>query len=149
MPSLKNARIFAAAGKPTIVAPMYFHSSADYEQENPLVVDSGEWEEVVPRLRTALSMFKFREANLRGHRRTEWPAYRASKLRSIGQFEELYVCIHVRALNEAELFYDANCQPQGGHDISLQVTLNRYGDDEEIARTGCINRFGLKLGTYA
>ena len=113
---------------------MYFHSSADYEQENPFVVDSGEWEEVVPTLRTALGMFTFREANLRDTRRTDWPAYRASKLRSVRQFQDLYIHIGVRAVNEAELFYRATCQPRGEHDISLNVTLNRYESDEEIAR---------------
>ena len=134
MPPLRNACIYAATGRPTIVAPIYFHSSADYEQDNPLVVESGEWEEVVPQLRTALGLFTFREANLRDRRRTDWPAYRASKLRSVRQFQDLYLRIGVYAVNEAELFYNATCQPHGEDDISLQVTLNRYGDDDEIAR---------------
>jgi hypothetical protein len=134
MPPLRNAHIYAAAGRPTIIAPIYFHSSADYEQDNPLVVDSGEWEEVVPQLRTALGMFTFRETNLRDRRLTDWPAYRASKLRSVRQFQDLYLRIGVCAVNDAELFYYATCQPPGEDDITLQVTLNRYGDDDEIAR---------------
>jgi hypothetical protein len=40
----------------------------------------------------------------------------------------------VVAVNEAELFYDASCKPRGESDITLQVTLNRYGTDEEIGR---------------
>ena len=134
MPSLRNAHIYAASGRPTIVAPVYFHYSADYEQDNPLVVHSGDWEEVVPQLRIALGMFAFREANLRDQRLTDWPAFRASKLRSVRQFQDLYIRIGVYAVNEAELFYHATSQPQGENDISLQVTLNRYGNDEEIAR---------------
>jgi hypothetical protein len=37
-------------------------------------------------------------------------------------------------LNEAELFYDASVQPHGELDISLHVTLSRYGRDGEIER---------------
>jgi hypothetical protein len=37
-------------------------------------------------------------------------------------------------VNEAELFYYASCQPRGEKDIRLQVSLNRYGEDEEIDR---------------
>jgi hypothetical protein len=134
MPPPRNAHIYAATGRPTIVAPIYFHSSADYEQDNPIIVDSGEWEEVVSQLRTALGMFTFREANLRGQLLTNWPAYRASKLGSVRQFQDVYLRIAVYAVNEAELFYHATCQPHGENDITLQVTLNRYGEDEEIAR---------------
>jgi hypothetical protein len=37
-------------------------------------------------------------------------------------------------VNEAELSYYASCQPRGEKDIKLQVSLNRYGKDEEIDR---------------
>jgi hypothetical protein len=46
----------------------------------------------------------------------------------------LYLCIQVRALNDAELFYDAHAQPEGESDIALHVTINRYASDEEVGR---------------
>jgi len=37
-------------------------------------------------------------------------------------------------MNEAELFYDAYARPHGEEDITLHVTLDRYGPDAEIDR---------------
>ena len=85
-------------------------------------------------LRLALERFSPQERNLRGYKRTEWPSYRASKSRSLRAFEAAYICISIQALNEAELFYDAEAYPRGEEDIALHVTLNRYGSNEEIDR---------------
>jgi hypothetical protein len=49
-------------------------------------------------------------------------------------FETTYTCISVQAMNEAELFYDAYARPLGEEDITLHVTLDRYGPDTEIDR---------------
>jgi hypothetical protein len=73
-------------------------------------------------------------SDLRDQRRTDWPSYVASQCRSIRQFENEFLCIDVRALNQAELFYEASVRPKGEPDISLHVTLNRHEHDNEIGR---------------
>jgi hypothetical protein len=93
-----------------------------------------DWSALIVSLRLALERFSFQEANLRNSKKTDWPSYGASRCRSVRQFEELYLCISVRAVNDAELFYEASCQPRGESDITLHVTLNRYGQDSEICR---------------
>ena len=64
-----------------------------------------------------------RDQNLREHKKTDWPSFLASHCRSVQEFESTYLCIAVQALNDAELFYDANVQPRGEPDMSLHVTI--------------------------
>lgn len=114
---------------------MHFNSAGiRYEQDHALLAENGSWEHVARSLRQALESFSFRESNLRDRRLTDWAAYRASGLRSVRQFQREYLCMWIIALNEAELFYDARCQPREEGDITLHVTLNPYQPDEEIAR---------------
>jgi hypothetical protein len=114
---------------------MHFNSAGiRYEQEEVLVAPDGSWEAAAQSLRDALGRFSFREANLRDQRLTDWASYRASGLRSVRQFQSEYLCIQIAAFNEAELMYDALCQPHGEHEIILHITLNPYGPDEEIGR---------------
>jgi hypothetical protein len=123
---LRLAHLYLAENKPAIIAAMHFNSAGIYyEQKNPLVDESRDWGVLVLSLRSALDRFSFREANLRAGKKTDWPSYRTSRCRSVRQFEELYLCITVRALNDAELFYDASCQPRGESEITLHVMLNR------------------------
>jgi hypothetical protein len=115
---------------------MHFNSAGIYyEQEESLV--AGPWRDentIALALRDALGKFEFREISLRDEKKTDWPALRASKCRSVREFEKEYLKIRVCALNEAELFYDASAQPRTEADISLHVTLNPYGTDLEMGR---------------
>jgi hypothetical protein len=134
--NLRCAQVYLAANRPSIVAAMHFNSAGIYyEQGEPSVTDS--WRDglaLAASLRSSLERFSFRDANLRDAKKTDWPSYRASRCHSVKEFESLYLRVHVRALNEAELFYDAYAQPPGENDITLHVTLNRYGPDAEIGR---------------
>jgi hypothetical protein len=134
-PPLRSVHIYVAEGKPAFIAALHFNSAGIlYEQDDSLVAEDASWEAVVPILRDALQKFSFRDADLREGRLTDWPSYQASGLRSVRQFQNAYLCIQIIAFNEAELFYDASSRPPEEADITLHVTLNPYGTDEEIAR---------------
>ncbi len=137
MPVLRSAHIYLGSPSKEAIITALHHNSAgiSFEQEGPTVLAN--WREpqaLGVALRTALGRFSLQERNLRDFKRTGWPSYRASHSRSVREFEASYTCIFVRSLNEAELFYDASAQPKGEEDISLHVTLNRYGPDEEMGR---------------
>ena len=132
---LRRAHLYLAENRPAIIAPVHFNSAGIYyEQENPLMDESSDWSALCASLRLSIDRFSFREANLWDAKKTAWPAFRASGCRSVRQFEEIYLRIDVCSVNDAELFYNASCQPRGEKDITLQVSLNRYGEDEEIDR---------------
>ena len=134
---LRRAHIYLGATvKEAIVAALH-HNSAGilFEQDGPAVI--ADWRQAPGlgvALRFALERFSLQERNLRDYKKTEWPSYRASNSRSVRKFEATYIRISVQALNEVELFYDAYACPPGEEEISLHVTLNRCGPDEEFDR---------------
>lgn len=134
---LRSARIYVGATvKDAIVAALHYNKAGIFfEQDDPEVV--ADWRNgpgLAVALRSALTRCSLQERNLRDQKKTEWPSYRASNSRSLRVFEATYLCISVRALNEAEFFYDAEAYPHGEEDIALHVTLNRHGPDKEIDR---------------
>jgi hypothetical protein len=132
---LPLALLFLADGRPSIIAATHINGPGIYyEQDDPAIVDCTDTAALGASLRSALQRFSVREANLRDGKKSDWPAYRASHCPSIREFEERYLRCEVRAVNEAELFYDASCRPLGEAEITLHVTLNRYGLDEMMGK---------------
>ena len=127
---------FITPTKPAIVAARHQNAAGiTYEQEDPILVPN--WRdsaELAKALRAAIERFSFKDRNLRDLKRTEWPSFRASGFRSVKEFESVCLCVWIRAVNDAELFYEAEAKPIGEDDIMLKVTLNRNGSDEEIGR---------------
>ena len=134
---IRQARVFLPGDdQPAIVSPLHYNAAGiHYEQAEPIVVAS--WRDAAPlavALRLALRQFVFCDRNLRESKKTDWPAYRASGCRSVREFERQFLCLSVRAVNEAELFYDAEARPRGEKQITLHVLLNRYHQDNEFAQ---------------
>lgn len=134
---LRRAHIYLAnADRAAIVSAMYYNAAGIYyEQEDSLLVS--QWRErpgLAAALLSSLGRFSVRDRNLRELKKTDWPSFLASHCRSVREFESTYLCIAVRALNDAELVYDANVQPLGEADISLHLTINPRGPVEDIER---------------
>ena len=109
--------------------------SLNYEQEEAIpVTDWGDPRVIAAAFRTAIERFSRKDRNLRDFKRNDWPAFRASGCRSVQEFENAYHSIFARALNEAELYYEARTKPEGELEIELRVLLNRYASDEENGR---------------
>jgi hypothetical protein len=124
------------SGGAAIVAPMHVNSGGIcFEQDEPLRID--DWRtpsQLIPALRSALECFSPRERNLREVKKTDWPSYRASGCAWVRDFEQSYLCVNVRAVNEAEKFYEASANPHGESDLSLHATLNRNASNRELLR---------------
>jgi len=133
---LHRAHLYFAENRPAIATATHYNSAGIYyEQDGPAVLT--DWSDpyfFAAAVRSKLELFSFREADLRNHKESEWPSYLASRISSIREFKRSYICVTLRGLNEAELFYDACAQPQGEDDIALHVTINRYGSDDEFGR---------------
>jgi hypothetical protein len=129
------AQIYAAQGQPFIIAPLHFNSAGIYyEQDLPLKVPRETAGALALQLRHALELFSLKEANLRQHKLTDWPSFRASGSKSVRSFREDYLRIDVRSVNEAEQRYIALVQPKAETDITLQATLNFYESNDEVER---------------
>jgi hypothetical protein len=130
---LRRAQVYLPKeDRPAIVAPMH---QGGVEQKEVIVVP--DWRSAFPlaeALRLAVERFSPHPSKTRPQKKSEWPSYLASGCRSIRDFEKTFFSIHVIAMNEAELFYDAAAQPDGEEEISLHTALNRHAKDEEFVR---------------
>jgi hypothetical protein len=82
--------------------------------------------------REVLARFCRKDRNLSGSKLTDWPAFKASGLRSVKQFEASYLRIHVMAVNEAALIFEATAFPPKESEITLRVTFTKGNSSEEV-----------------
>jgi hypothetical protein len=123
--------------KPGIVVPVYDAGGGFIceQEECVLVADWRDPIKLATSLRAALKQFTAKHCDLRSRgKSTDWPVFKASRCRTVREFECTYTCIVVRAFNEAELFYDAYAKPHHEDEITLHTTLNPYGLDVEFGR---------------
>ncbi len=133
---LRRAHIYLAQGnRPAIVSPVHYNAAGIYyEQNDPVVLPEWRGSGLAVALYSSLGRFSMRDQNLREYKKTDWPSYLVSHCRSVREFESAYLCIDVKAANEAELFFDASIQPRGEPDISLHTTINAHAPDEQTER---------------
>ncbi len=135
---IRAARLFLAdTTKPAIVAAMHQRERNGmwFEQEAPeMLVEWRDEQKLAAAVRRAIERFSYKFVDFRSHKKSDWPAFRASKCRSMNDFERIYDRIWIKSLNEAELFYEASLDPRGEDDLSLHVVINRYQHDAEMGR---------------
>jgi hypothetical protein len=119
---------------PLIAAAIYDnHKSACYEQQDATVVEQWRIPEVLgDATRQVLARFCRRDRDLSEHKATDWPAFIASGLRSAKQFEACYLRIHVMAVNEAAIIFEATAFPPRESQIALRVTFSKGNSNEEV-----------------
>jgi len=127
----RSCTLYLAEERPAIIAAQHKNSAGIYyEQDDPIVLDA--WrnpERLGEAIRTALERFSFRETDLRDAKRSNWPSYRASRCRSISDFQRLHLPISISAVNESHLSYRAESKPLREEEIGVCVTLNPFGND--------------------
>ena len=77
---------------------------------------------------------KFAEKNMENRKRTskDWPAYQASKLKSMKDFERKYNRITVDGANEANLFMVFLADMKSKNDINLTSTISAYAENNRL-----------------
>ncbi len=139
MKMLHSASLYLSEERAIVAAHHHNAAGICCEQEDPIVVAG--WKEndsITEALRTALNRFSFRERNLRDKENSDWPAYKASGLRTISDFERAYLFVSVLARNEAAVLCEASVKPKGERNITLGSTLFFGRHHSDVSRD--INR---------
>jgi hypothetical protein len=135
VPVIPQATLYAPLGVGSLIAAAIYdnHESACYEQEDAVVVEQWRSCEVLgTAAREVLARFCRKDRNLYGSKLTDWPAFKASRLPSVKQFEASYLRIHVMAVNEAALIFEATAFPPEESEIALRVTFTKGNSNEEV-----------------
>jgi hypothetical protein len=135
----RSARVFFAKGKPTIVVAMHVNAAGlYYEQEKPIVLAAREDRVALgAAVRECVQRFTLKDMNLRPRKAKDWPAFRASKCRSVREFEYQYSGMEIEKFNDSEhiALYDAWMLPFRESEIRFHSTLNLLAiNDEETGR---------------
>jgi hypothetical protein len=103
-----------------IIAPCFANDAGIYyEQETPIVLPfTCPPAELGFQADAALVALDVKDKNLKDVKLTDWPAYKASKAKSVKQFQAEYVLINLHTFN-ANLFADA--RPRGSERIDVRA----------------------------
>ena len=133
----KMVVLYVSAERNTIlIAPQYVDESwLRYEQEEIDILDFNCTDDV---LGAAIkrNFNKFAQKNMENKKRTskDWPAYQATKLKSMKAFEETYFRISITGANEANIIMIFEADMKSKHEINLTSAISAFAENEELGR---------------
>jgi len=117
-----------------LIAPHYVDESwLRYEQEEIEILNLDCYDEILGKsIKRNFNMFA--KKNIAGKKRTlkDWPSYKASKLKSVKEFEKKYLKISINGANEANLFMVCEADMKSVNNINLTSSISAFADNQKI-----------------
>jgi hypothetical protein len=109
-----------------IVAAMHMNlAGIYYEQPEPIVVEGmPSAGQLGTAFREAFDRFSVKDADLRDSKRSEWPSFRASRLRSVKEFESQYRPMRCYGVNSSNALVRATIEHPSRPEIELATSFN-------------------------
>ena len=119
-----------------IVAPRIENKDGlNMEQENSKGFDLPISEEDLGQeIINAMNLYKFVNIGLEGKKISDWPAYKASKSKSMKAFENDYVYIGISNQNDGNLIMDIEGKPNQNSLYWVKSSISFYADKSEIGK---------------
>ena len=117
-----------------LIAPIFVDESwIRYEQEEieTLSFDVND-ETLGESIKCNLNKFAKKNADLRKRNKKDWPAFKASKLKTVKEFESKFSRISISGLNEANLILAFDAETKSKNEIDLRTTISAYADNNEL-----------------
>ncbi|MBS2213849.1 hypothetical protein KEM09_20745 [Carboxylicivirga mesophila] len=117
-----------------LIAPFFVDESwVHYEQEDIEVLRFDTNDEVLGEsIKRNLNKFQEKNAELTKRKKKDWPAYKASNLRTVQEFESKFSRISISGLNEANLILAFDAETKSKDEIDLRTTISAYADNREL-----------------
>ncbi len=114
-----------SAGQHVIVAACFNHGGLSAEMPDGAAVhDAGDVAVVGAAVHSALEQCRFEKAfNYSAAKKSEWPAYRVSGVRSMRQFEQEWTRLQVRGANEYNVTWEVSGPEIGDHGLRLVAVV--------------------------
>ncbi|GAA4301946.1 hypothetical protein [Nibribacter koreensis] len=130
--SKKIAVYLSTEYKKILVAPFFVDESwLYYEQEEVEVLNFDVPDELIGEsIKRNLQKFAEKNQDLTKRNLTDWPAFKASKLKTVKEFEKKYSRISISGLNEANISLSMDAETKSEHEINLRTTLSAYADNK-------------------
>jgi hypothetical protein len=119
-----------------IVAPT--HASGDggpyYEQECPIYLEPYASTDLGSAIKKSFEKFSVKERNLRNLKKTDWPAYRASRCSSVKRFEAKFQHISISYLNSSGAMVEAQITFDDDPSYGVFTAFNPRLPDEVVGK---------------
>jgi hypothetical protein len=108
--------------KQVIICPRYINDAGImYEQENCTLLNFPvDYATLGDEVLRNFNLFSLKDKNLRDQKRTDWPAFKCSKLKTVKSFEDTFLPMNIDGNNESNIILSIEA-PLSGHD---DITLN-------------------------
>lgn len=119
-----------------IVAPMHCSRAGVYfEQSAPLVLKvPSAATEVGVAFRRGFNLFSMSNEDLTAMKKTDWPAFRASGMRSTKAFEQDYVTVLCESLNASDAVVRASVAHPADEGLEISASFNPLLAPDEIGK---------------
>ena len=81
-----------------------------------------------------LNKYSIKDVNLRDHKRTDWPAFKQGKSKSVTTFEKEYIQIFVSSANDSNLILTLSGSPFVSSELTVNSTISFHSDQGEIGQ---------------
>jgi|LAHU01.1.fsa_nt_gb hypothetical protein len=115
-----------------LVAPYYYNKAGIYyEQETIQILDINSDEiNLGEKVINCFETFQFKEKNLRENKESDWPAFKASKSKSLRSFQEDYYYFSITGLTPDNNTLRIEASPYKGSDIRLSALVSKANHSE-------------------
>lgn len=125
--------ISSELGKILIASHYIDESWLRYEQEEIEILNLDCDDEILgASIKRSFNLFT--KKNLANKKRTlkDWSSYKASKLKSVKEFEEKYFKISINGANEANLLMVCEADMKSADNINLTSSISAFADNQKI-----------------
>jgi len=115
-----------------LVAPFFVDESwLHYEQEEieALRFDVND-EKLGESIKRNLKKFAEKNEDTTKRNKKDWPAFKASNLKTVKEFESKFSRISISGLNEANLILAFDAETKSKNEIDLRTTISAYADND-------------------
>jgi hypothetical protein len=117
-----------------ILVPFFVDESwVHYEQETVEVLEFDINNEMLgDSIKRNLSKFAEKNDDSTKRNKKDWPAFKASNLKTVKEFEAKFSRISIAGLNEENLILSFDAETKSNDEIDLRTTISAYADNHEI-----------------
>ncbi len=117
-----------------LIAPFFIDESwVHYEQEEIEILKFDVNDEILGEsIKRNLNKFEQKNADFTSRNKKDWPAFKASNLKTVKEFESKFLRISISGLNEANLILAFDAETKSKDEIDFRTTISAYADNSAL-----------------
>ena len=139
---------FSTSHDQVIIAPFYKNYAGIYYEQDVCTTYSlsTDNETLGNEIISAFYKFEIKDKDLARHKKSDWPAYKHSKTKTMKSFEECYVRMELSGANEANIILEYFCEVKN-MSFQLHSAISLNAEKSEIGKVAMeLHDYSVKIG---